>query len=101
MGDPLLVVARLSSAARVLTFLGRPDVGATLLSYAHARHEEIGAQEPWVEVASQQTLSLIHEATEDAAFAEAWAAGRRLSPDAAMALARTELEDAIERNRAS
>jgi predicted ATPase len=99
--DQLLVTARLSGVARVLTSLGRPDVGARLLAHAEARHDEIGAREIWVGVEAQQTLSMIHEAIDDATFAKEWEAGRKLSPDAAVALALAELEDAIERNRAS
>jgi len=101
-GDPLLVIARLSSVAWVLSSLGRPEVGARLISYAEARHEEIGARELWVGEASQKTLSMIHDAINDAAaFTENWEAGRKLSPEAAMQLAVSELEDAVERNRAS
>jgi predicted ATPase len=100
-GDPLLVIARLCSAARVLSALGRPDVGARLISHAEARHEEIGAREPWVEAESRKTLSMIHGAIDDAAFGEEWEAGRMLNPEAAMALAVSELDNAVERNRSS
>jgi predicted ATPase len=99
--DPLLVTSRLSGVARVLSLLGRPTVAARLISHAEFRHEEIGAREIWVATENQKTISLIHAALDEATFAREWDEGRKLSPEAAMALAIAELDDAVERNRAN
>jgi predicted ATPase len=101
VGDPLLVSARLTSVAGILGSLGRPEVGARLLAHAEARHEEIGAREIWAGVYAQQTTSEIRELIDAATFDEAWEEGRKLTPEAAMALAVSELEAAVERNRAT
>ena len=100
-GDPLLTLARLGSVARIMSLMGRPYIGAQLIAHAEKRHDEIGAREIWVGDAVKETLSIVHQAIDEAAFEEAWDQGHNLSPEAAMALAATELEDAIERNRGS
>lgn len=100
-GDPLVLVARLCGVARILISLGRPTTAARLISHGEARHEQIGAHEMWVANENQRTISAIRMAIDDATFAREWEQGRQLTPEAALALAISEVEDAVERYRAT
>ncbi|MGH3134483.1 MAG: tetratricopeptide repeat protein [Gaiellaceae bacterium] len=87
LGDPLGTATNLSRVAHALALAGRPAPAVRLLSHAQTLADEIGASVPWVARMNEETLAVIHTQLDDAAFAEAWEHGRKLSPDEAVALA--------------
>jgi hypothetical protein len=72
--DALAAAGTAGAAARVLAS------GKTLL-------EELGAVEDWAEKMNERTLASIRTQLDEAAFAEAWEQGRKLTADEAVALA--------------
>ena len=93
-GDPSVVLARLTTAADVLLRIGQADISAQLIAYGEARHEEIGAEEPWVAKLKQEVVEALRDRVDKNALADAWRVGRALSPDEAFALAMAALERA-------
>jgi predicted ATPase len=94
--DRLLVEARICSAARVLAALGKAAIAARLLSHAESLFEETGAREPWVARMNEKTLVEIREQLDEAALAEAWEQGRRVTADEAVAMAVSAMDEAGE-----
>jgi tetratricopeptide (TPR) repeat protein len=94
LGDILGLLFDLHRSARLLFFLGRgPEAATRLLSKAAALHMEMDLPpEPWLAANDQQTLDGIHAKLDDAAFAEAWAQGERLTLDEAIELALDSLD---------
>ena len=91
VGDRLLAVSVICSAASVLTSIGRSATAARLMSYADVEYEESRAREPWVDTMNSDTLSVIRAQLDEAAFADAWEQGRKLTTDKAVALALGEM----------
>jgi hypothetical protein len=63
-----------------------------LISCFESLRDEIGSGEAWVTRMNEETLPKIRAQLDDAAFAKAWAEGRALTIDRAVALALGELE---------
>jgi hypothetical protein len=78
--------------ARTLAFAGRAATAAQLLSCFATLHEEVGGAEAWVTRDKEETLTAIRAQLDEAALAEAWEQGRKLTADEAVALA-LEAED--------
>ncbi len=92
VGDLLGSAVNLCRFARALAFAGRAATAARLLSCFEALRKEIGGSEVWVTRDNQETLTMIRTQLDDAAFAEAWAQGRALTADEAVALALDSLD---------
>jgi hypothetical protein len=61
--------------------------------------DELSSSEDWMERTNEETLSSIRTQLDEAAFAEAWEQGRKLTADEAVALALDSLgEDAASAN---
>jgi predicted ATPase len=66
----------------------RPAVAAMLISRAELIREEMGATfESWVDDERDETLATIRAQLDEATFAEAWEAGRKLTVEQAIAMA--------------
>jgi predicted ATPase len=88
LGDRKGVAQQLCRCAAALATAGRPETATRLLACSEALHEELGTTMlPHSVVENEKTLAKIHAAIDDAAFAEAWEAGRKLSGDEAVTLA--------------
>jgi predicted ATPase/class 3 adenylate cyclase len=88
LGDRKGVAQQLCRCAAALATAGRPETATRLLACSEALHEELGTTMlPHSVVENEKTLAKIHAAIDDAAFAEAWEAGRKLSGDQAVTLA--------------
>jgi predicted ATPase/class 3 adenylate cyclase len=73
--------------AAVLVAAGRAEEAARLLSSVQALHEEFGSSGAWPEKENEEALGRIRAQLEEPVFAEAWAQGRALLLDEAVALA--------------
>jgi predicted ATPase len=96
VGDVLMAISRLCSAAHVFAAIGRVDTAARLIGHAIRRYEEVGAQEDWVVKMNRETLSRAREQIGDGAIATAMSEGAALTPGAALQLAVTECAAASE-----
>jgi predicted ATPase len=76
----------LGRKARALAVAGRAALAAQVLGCFEVLSEEAGGAEVWVTRENEETIAIIREQLDDAAFAEARAKGRKLSPEEAMAL---------------
>ena len=86
-GLRLEVAVDLSRFAELLA-AERPEAAAQLLSKAETLRDELGASsEQWAAKMNEQTLATVRSRLDETAFAEAWAQGRELTPDEAVALA--------------
>ena len=73
--------------------MGRPGVAAQLLSRATALRDEIGySLESWMTLETEEAFAEVRALLDDAAFDEAWEAGRVLTLDEAIALALDSVE---------
>jgi predicted ATPase len=81
------VFENLSRFAEAHAVMRRAGLAARLLSRAEALREEIGGGPAWVAEMRETTLAAIHAQLDEVAFAEAWARGRALSVEEAVALA--------------
>lgn len=88
LGRPRGVVRQLGRCAAALAATGSVSTAARLLACSDAFRTEIGVgTAPDIAAENERTLAVIHAQLDDAAFAEAWEAGRALTVDAAVALA--------------
>jgi len=88
LGERIEIALNLSRFARALAVEGRAETAARLLSRAEALGEEIGATfDSWAVRVNEDTLTAIRTQLDEAAVAEAWARGRALTVDEAVALA--------------
>ena len=79
--------------ARAAAIAGNAEVAVQLLSATASLNEQIRAVEAaFMTDLNAETLVIIRSQLDEAAFAEAWEAGRRLTVDEAVALALGELE---------
>jgi hypothetical protein len=63
-------------------------MAARILSRSKALYEEVGASvAPYLAEMNEETITSIRAQVDEAAFAEAWEQGRKLSVDEAVALA--------------
>ena len=94
LGNRVEMAMGLCGVARVSTVVGSVDTAARLISCFEALSEEIGGGEAWVARMNEETLATIHTLLDEAAFAEAWEQGRRLTLEEAVTLALTTLDEA-------
>jgi predicted ATPase len=88
IGDRLEIALDLSRLASTLAVDGRAVTAAQLLSLSEALREEMGASFPgWAARRNEQVLNMLRAQLDESALAEAWERGRKLTPDAAVALA--------------
>jgi predicted ATPase/class 3 adenylate cyclase len=86
-GDPSAIADTLGYFAAVLVTARRAEEAARLLASAEALHEEFGSSGAWPAKENDEALGRIRAQLEETAFAEAWAQGRALTVDEAVALA--------------
>src|SRR5207247_2764627 len=86
-GDVLAIAIDLGRLASVLARGNRARAATQLLSSSEALTEGLGASVAfWAEKRNDETRTIIHEHLDEAAFAEAWEQGRKLTLDEAVAL---------------
>jgi len=73
--------------ARAVAAKGMAGTAARMLSCGQSLLDELGSSEDWMERTNEETLSSIRTQLDEAAFAEAWEEGRKLTADEAVALA--------------
>jgi len=66
---------------------GSARTAARLYSFSEALREEIGFSRSWFGKLGEEMLSPVRAQLDEAAFAEAWDQGRKLTLDEAVALA--------------
>jgi predicted ATPase len=93
LGDLLAIADGVGRFARILALADEPATAARVLSSSTALLEQIGAMPPYVANVKEQTLALVRARLDDAAFADAWARGRTLTADEAVALALSRIRD--------
>jgi tetratricopeptide (TPR) repeat protein len=86
-GDSSAIADALGYFAAVLARAGRAEEAARLLAAAEALHEEFGSSGAWPAKENEEALGRIRPQLEETAFAEAWAQGRAMTVDEAVALA--------------
>jgi predicted ATPase len=86
-GDPSAIADTLGYFAAVLVTARRAEEAARLLASAEALHEEFGSSGAWPAKENDEALGRIRAQLEETAFAAAWAQGRALTVDEAVALA--------------
>jgi predicted ATPase len=97
LGDSAGTAIELCRCAGAVALRGEATTAARLLSSSEALREEMGLSErPWLAAENQKTLATIHAQLSEAAFAEAWEEGQKLSLEAAVALAIGALDEAGE-----
>jgi predicted ATPase/class 3 adenylate cyclase len=88
LGFSIFVAIDLVRFAAISLARGDGGTAARLIARADALREELGvALELWAANERERTLASVRSALEEAAFAQAWEEGRRLSLDEAVALA--------------
>jgi predicted ATPase/class 3 adenylate cyclase len=88
LGNLVFVGVDLARFAAIRTHEGKAQEAARLLARAAALHEEIGwTPESWAAEEFQEARASVRAQLDEAAFAEAWARGRSLTLDQAVALA--------------
>jgi predicted ATPase len=87
LGDFLDTAVDLCRFAVVLARQGKAVTAARLLASLEALGDEIGLRRQTVEDLSEETLAIVREQVDEAAFAEAWEQGRTLTVAEAVTLA--------------
>ena len=87
LGDRVQVATDVLRFAEALAGVGRFDEAGEVLSLATGLREELGARTPWVEGEAQRTLDAVRAELDPARLDAAWERGKRLDPDAAVAMA--------------
>jgi predicted ATPase len=87
LGDDYRLPFIVCRMARALAGGGRSEAAARVLASGEALLQEIGASENWMARRNEETLGIVRQQLDDAAFAEAWEEGTKLTADQAVALA--------------
>jgi predicted ATPase/class 3 adenylate cyclase len=87
IGDAQEVAVDILRFAKALAGVGRVEEAAELASLAEALRTELGMHQPWIIREAEQTVANIKQQVDPAVFQEAWERGKRLTPDAAVAMA--------------
>jgi predicted ATPase len=88
LDEPVDIADSVSRFASMLAHAGKADSAVRVLSCSEALREELGARRTWVLERNEETLGIVRSELDEAAFAEAWEQGRKMTPDEAVALAR-------------
>jgi predicted ATPase len=86
-GDLRRIAMLLGRCANALAHLKQAERSAQVLARALAIYEETGASIPWTAREDEETLALLRDQLDEAAFEEAWGRGQTLNLDDAAALA--------------
>jgi predicted ATPase len=93
VGEAVQTALDLCRFAHALAADERAGAAVRVLSRAEAFREELGATFlPWAVKLNEETLRAIRRQLDEAAFAEAWEEGRKLTLDEAVALALSEVD---------
>lgn len=92
VGDLLDTAVDLCRFAAVLATEDKPRTAARLLSSFEALGDRVGGRRSVVREMNDETLAAIHRQLDEAAFAEAWEQGRKLTGEEAIALALGEAD---------
>ncbi len=93
LGDRFREAVLVCRFARAVAFAGRVETAARVLATGEMLYEEMGASPMgWLKRANDEALTLIRRQLDEAAVAEAWEEGRKLTADEAVALARAALQ---------
>ena len=84
---PELIVESLCRFAYMLAMAGRAQVAAVLLAADQELREAIGGGFAWVAANNSETLAKLRTQLDEATLEEAFAQGRKLRPDEAVAIA--------------
>jgi len=88
LGDAGGIAIELCRCADVTALMGRPNVAVRLLGSSEALREDIGLSvRPWLGSEIQRTLARVRDELDESTFALEWDRGRKLTSDAAVALA--------------
>ncbi len=87
LGNPLEIAMALRRSAWGLALTRRAATAARLLSCSEAVRLEMGFKRLWFGELKEEELNRIHVQLDEAAFSDAWEAGRKLSLEEAVALA--------------
>jgi hypothetical protein len=77
----------ISRLASLLAHAGQAEPAVRILAASEALREELGVRRSWVLERNEDTLARVRSELDEAAFAEAWEQGRRLTADEAAAVA--------------
>jgi tetratricopeptide (TPR) repeat protein len=92
IGDLGGVAIELRRCASAFVLKGKAGTAVRLLASSEALYADIGGTMPWVARMTNETLARIRAQLDEAAVAEAWEEGRKLTADEAVALALETLE---------
>jgi len=87
LGDRGAIAENLCRFAEVVVVAGQPETAARLVSSSEAMREEVGGGVPWLAEVNDETLTTIRAQLDEAAFADAWEQGQKLTVDEAVAFA--------------
>lgn len=88
VAPPIGNLTRTRRFARALVAVDRPERAVRLLACSETIHEDLGTRTlPWLADYNEITLDTVRVQLGDAAFAEAWEEGRKLTADEAATLA--------------
>jgi len=96
IGDRAELHIGLTGTALALAHARKGATATRLLSATTALRDELGLGEAWVRREKEEALSLIHTQLDEAAFAEAWEGGARLTLDEAIDVALQALSEGTE-----
>jgi predicted ATPase len=85
------VADSISRLASLLAHAGKAEPAVRTLAASEALREELGVRRSWVLERNEDTLARVRAELDEAAFADAWERGRRLTADEAVALARASI----------
>jgi predicted ATPase len=92
IGDLGGVAIELRRCASAFVLKGEAGTAVRLLASSETLYADIGGTMPWVARMTKETLARIRAQLDEAAVAEAWEEGRKLTTDEAVALALESLE---------
>jgi predicted ATPase/class 3 adenylate cyclase len=92
IGELWYLAYDLSTFARILALRQGAATAARLLAAVETLQEQFGMSEPWLTEMNEETLSSIQKQLDEHEIAHAWAEGRKLTPDEAVALALQALD---------
>ncbi|HEY8629011.1 MAG TPA: adenylate/guanylate cyclase domain-containing protein [Gaiellaceae bacterium] len=87
LGDRGGIAENLCRFAEAVVVAGQPETAARLVSSSEALREEVGGGVPWLAEVNDETLTTIRAQLDEAAFADAWEQGQKLTVDEAVVFA--------------
>jgi hypothetical protein len=87
LGDRGAIAENLCRFAEAVVVAGQPETAARLVSTSETLREEVGGGVPWLAEVNDETLQTVRTELDEAAFADAWKHGQKLTLDEAVAFA--------------